>query len=84
MPNERWIEAIDRIELKFAWEVLNEQNTNCVSLTHKHFWDEIFFPVKKQRDFLKFKQSGKVGKKVLSNKKAEGERDWQEHNRLLE
>lgn len=53
-------------------------------MTHKHFWDEIFLPVKKQRDFLKFKQSGKVGKKVLSNKKAEGERDWQQHNRLLE
>lgn len=42
-------------------------------MTHKHFWDEIFLPVKKQRDVLKFKQRGKLGKRGLSNKKAEEE-----------
>lgn len=79
MPNGRLIEAMDREELKFGWEVLNEQNTNCASLsvTHKHFWDEIFPPVKMQRDVLKFKQRGKLRKKGLSNKKAEEGRDEQ-------
>lgn len=74
MPNRRLIETTVREELKFGWEVLNEQNTNCASLsvTHKHFWDEIFLPVMKKRDILKFKQRGKLGKKCLSNKKVEG------------
>lgn len=77
MPNGRLIDAIDRKELKFGWEVLNEQKTNCASLsvTHKHIWDEVFLLVKKQRDILK--QRGKLGKKGLHNKRSEGGRDEQ-------
>lgn len=46
MLNRRLIEATIREELKFGWEVLNEENTNCASLsmikTHKHCWVAIF------------------------------------------
>jgi len=30
MPNGRLIEAIVRKEMKFGWEVLNEQNKLCI------------------------------------------------------
>lgn len=51
-------------------------------MTNKHFWDEMLLPVKKKRDNLKFKQ--KLVMKGLGNKKAEGGRDRQYHDRLLE
>lgn len=75
MPNGRLIKAIEMEKQKFGWEILNKQPPNCASLsmTHNHFWNEIFLPVKKQRGVLKFKQRRKLGKVLAIKRQKEEE-----------
>lgn len=77
MPKRRLIEATVREELKFGWEVLNEENTNCASLsvikTHKHFWVAIFLPLMRKEMFLNLNEGENWERKVLVIKRQKEE-----------